>query len=611
MKRILLLLFCFLPGLLFADNVTVEKAQSMASRFLQSTGVPQTRNASLRMVWNGEDGATRSNQEPAFYVFNNEGGRGFVVVAGDDLVTPILGYSLDDNFDANNIPVNMRSWLLGYRDEINFVRARGLHPSAAVAQKWGTRADKDYGKDVKIHATALWDQGEPYWNLCPKYNNTRCYTGCVITAMCIVMRHHQWPDVGVGEVPAYTTDNLKIKINAIKLGHKYNWSEMPMNGKFSATQTTGIATLMRDVGAMVKADYGTNAQGGTGAYTSNIPYALRTFMKYDKSIVCRTRDTYPLRQWIDMVKAELDRCPIIYSGANSEAGHAFVFDGYTDKEYFHVNWGWSGYQNGYFKISALDPGSDQGAGGSNAGYNSYQDAIFNMKKDAGGAKPDPEIRFMQYKNYYGLTTAGDIEPNKQFTVQVGFCHNTGDVPVSGRLKFALVDKDEKEKEVIEMEGGYTAIGFEDLKPGYGYNMDRNLTIKGDIAVGDRIRMYYQFTKVDGAVRDNDPWKVVYGSDENGCQWEILTDVVCFDKFTAFSYQKDTRVLMLKDLNKLVNVKMLSSTGADKSSEMTVESNPTSKNITIDTKKLEAGTYTLEFTGRFETETIKFTVGENK
>ena len=42
-----------------------------------------------------------------FYIFNNEEGKGFVIIAADDCVTPVLGYSYDNNFATENLPHNL------------------------------------------------------------------------------------------------------------------------------------------------------------------------------------------------------------------------------------------------------------------------------------------------------------------------------------------------------------------------------------------------------------------------------------------------------------------------------------------------------------------------
>jgi hypothetical protein len=66
---------------------------------------------------------------------------------------------------------------------------------------------------------------------------------------------------------------------------------------------------------------------------------------------------YTQTAWENLLKAELDADrPIEYAGYdNSGGGHAWVCDGYQGTNYFHMNWGWGGYGNGYFYLTNLNP----------------------------------------------------------------------------------------------------------------------------------------------------------------------------------------------------------------------------------------------------------------
>ena len=98
MKKTLLLFFLSLSlsgGALSAREITAEQARQTATRFWQSS--PATRGGttpSWQLVRDSESTATRSSgANPAYYVFDNTAGPGFVIVAGDDVAMPVLGYS--------------------------------------------------------------------------------------------------------------------------------------------------------------------------------------------------------------------------------------------------------------------------------------------------------------------------------------------------------------------------------------------------------------------------------------------------------------------------------------------------------------------------------------
>ncbi|WP_410528214.1 C10 family peptidase [Sphingobacterium sp. ML3W] len=72
------------------------------------------------------------------------------------------------------------------------------------------------------------------------------------------------------------------------------------------------------------------------------------------------------------------------SGKNNSSGHAWVADGYqTDKIfssncnnswtylYFHMNWGWNGYLDGYYSFDNWTAGSSS--------YNDNKKMTYNIK----------------------------------------------------------------------------------------------------------------------------------------------------------------------------------------------------------------------------------------
>ena len=51
-----------------------------------------------------------------YFVFNFPGEKGFAIVAGDDRVRPVLGYSDKGSFDPDKLPENLRGMLAYYQD---------------------------------------------------------------------------------------------------------------------------------------------------------------------------------------------------------------------------------------------------------------------------------------------------------------------------------------------------------------------------------------------------------------------------------------------------------------------------------------------------------------
>lgn len=588
MKRLFLLLLPALlgTGTLPAREITAEQARQAATRFWQSA--PATRGGvtpSWQLVRDSENSATRSTgADPAYYVFDNTAGPGFVIVAGDDVAMPVLGYSFDSEFPSGKLPSNLQAWLDGLRETVNKARAAGLKAESSVTQAWA--ATRSGNTVVKLE-TALWNQDEPYNRLCPTYQETRTYTGCTATAMAIAIRYHQWPERGTGTLPAYTTGSYGISVPGVTLGHAYDWANMKLKyaysyqgttdyeyTEFTQIEATAVATLMRDCAVMLQSDFGPD---GTGAFSSDIPNLLINHMGYDRQTRWRSRISYSTREWNELLQNELDNDrPIIYSGYNSQSGHAFILDGYTDTNYYSVNWGWSGYCNGYFLLTALDP-EGQGIGGSDH-YNDGQNAIVGIQPDAGN-EPVTELRFFAATqegiNYNGITVEGNIAQGETVWIHAGGIGNFGSTAFSGRCQLAVTDR---EGQVIH---SITQGRVDGYNPGAGFIMNAPFEINMTFLPGYRIRaLYISDTGTD--------WSVVRGNEDEGCVWEyLLADEHTIEESTSLTYNKTEHMMRLR-VKEGVTATLQTSDGTDCSASCNAEG----QEIRIDTSTLPGGTYRL-------------------
>lgn len=588
MKRLFLLLLPALlgTGTLPAREITAEQARQAATRFWQSA--PATRGGvppSWQLVRDSENSATRSTgADPAYYVFDNTAGPGFVIVAGDDVAMPVLGYSFDSEFPSGALPSNLQAWLDGLRETVNKARAAGLKAESSVTQAWA--ATRSGNTVVKLE-TALWNQDEPYNRLCPTYQETRTYTGCTATAMAIAIRYHQWPERGTGTLPAYTTGSYGISVPGVTLGHAYDWANMKLKyaysyqgttdyeyTEFTQIEATAVATLMRDCAVMLQSDFGPD---GTGAFSSDIPNLLINHMGYDRQTRWLSRISYSTREWNELLQNELDNDrPIIYSGYNSQSGHAFILDGYTDTNYYSVNWGWSGYCNGYFLLTALDP-EGQGIGGSDH-YNDGQNAIVGIQPDAGN-EPVTELRFFAATqegiNYNGITVEGNIAQGETVWIHAGGIGNFGSTAFSGRCQLAVTDR---EGQVIH---SITQGRVDGYNPGAGFIMNAPFEINMTFLPGYRIRaLYISDTGTD--------WSVVRGNEDEGCVWEyLLADEHTIEESTSLTYNKTEHMMRLR-VKEGVTATLQTSDGTDCSASCNAEG----QEIRIDTSTLPGGTYRL-------------------
>lgn len=569
---------------LSAENVSSDAARQKAMDFFKSNSKSLSVSR-LDMVYDGSGNMARSSsQAPALYVFDNPDGKGFVIVSGDDIAYPILGYSFEFDFPEENIPEHVKWWLQGMEDRINYGRENGWKPAAEPQ-----RASDNIGYVVKKLNTALWDQGYPYNMYIPQYNGQDCYTGCTATSTAIIMYYHKHPEKGTGTLPAFVTSTHSISVPETPLGHTYQWNNMldKYSGSYQPVNGEAVALLMRDVACGLQSDF---TPSGTGAYPSDIPALLQDHFGYDKGAIYQDRWYYTNDAWTTMLKDELDKNrPVLYRGRNDDSGHAFVLDGYTTEDYFSVNWGWSGHYNGYFLLDALVP-SGSGSGGNNDHYNFSQGCVIGLIPDAGG---DYVLKLSFGQLGLSIDDGTDIITGSPFVVYTNGIRNIGTLPFVGDIICALVDEDGDFKETLYT---FTITDAAPLDPHYWIfpELQFNVTITGEIKTGDRIRVYY---KAKGAAE----WIMMDGGEE--CVNElVLTAPKTISESTSITFNKIEEQVVVNTRSD-VTVELFASNSSDYSSYC--ETN--GKVTTIDAKALPADTYTIKLTDAKESVSLKIKV----
>jgi hypothetical protein len=372
-----------------AVNVTSDEARQKALLFLNG------RTASAR----GQQlSALHLREVPVtdmLYVFNVGQRDGFVIVSGDDCTDAILGYSDTGEFPSVNIPDNLRSWLQGYADQIRW--AAEHHVDGPATEE---RAQETVRKFVRSLLTCEWDQEAPYNNYCPfiLYSNgfAPAVTGCVATAVAQIMYYHGLkggaPTEMLKAIPAYQSTKTALFDSWANEEHTsyyttytvaekpvriFDWSKMSDYYPSSDEANEEVARLIEYVGAGVQTQYGISSS----ASTSHVPSMLVDYFGYDSDIKSVFRDDYSYTEWIDLIYHELvTNGPVLFGGQSVSGGHAFVVDGFSEDDFFHINWGWSGLSNGYYRLSALNPDSHGIGGGSlTDSFDFDQDIMINVK----------------------------------------------------------------------------------------------------------------------------------------------------------------------------------------------------------------------------------------
>lgn len=375
-----------------ADPVTREEAGRKAAAFLAATSSVSDGSRALAPARQPKRLRAVDVQFP-FHVFNIGENDGFILMSNDSRTPDVLGYTDQGCFDADRLPDNMRAWLESYADQLQWLAKQ----PAAVAAKAVRRAPSKVAVKNPISPliTTLWNQNSPYNQKCPmSMFGTRCVTGCVATGISQIMNYHQWPDSVMIDIPGYTLhySNGDIKVDSIFAPIHFDWANMQATyqGTEPKEQLDAVSTLLAAVGVASDMKFGSTASSSNSMGALK---ALRTYFDYSPQAHYESRNDYLMDEWNDLIYSELlAGRPVFYTGSTSRnEGHAFVIDGFSSGDLFHVNWGWAGFCDGYFLLSVLNPGSSEGIGASSAqdGYALSQNALVGVKKNEGEAPYEP------------------------------------------------------------------------------------------------------------------------------------------------------------------------------------------------------------------------------
>ena len=320
------------------------------------------------------DGESIEEGKSPFYFFTDNATSTFIIVSGDKRMKDVLGMGrFDVSNDAKPIPCGLE-WLLdSYAQQYSQL-------SQQEAELKQSRKVQITLPDVEPILTTTWDQDYPFNLRCPK----KCPSGCVAMAMAQVMKHYNYPVRGNGNFDYVSSSNryhvsFDYETCALPIWAKLK-DNYPAGITLSESEEDAIAEICLACGVAVGMDYDTS---GSGAYMSDVPYALIHFFGYGDNASYCDRTCFTDTEWYQMLCSELSEGrPVVYGGVDRKnGGHAFVVDGCRSRDgKFHVNWGWGGAYDGYFELDALDPGSYR--------FSSYQDMVINVSPELVGTHRD-------------------------------------------------------------------------------------------------------------------------------------------------------------------------------------------------------------------------------
>ena len=511
LRTVLPLVFMLFALTANAKHIGENEARRRAQAFMQQRGMAQ--NASMSIAAKGHRKQAKANSECNYYVFNMGQDEGFVIVSGNDQTTEILGYADQGTINPDNMPAALAYWLEGYEEQMAWIDEHQVAIQEADNAALMARAPQKAAATRTAIAPIIntrWDQKKPYNDNCPTINEEHTVTGCVATAMAQVMYYHQYPATTMTAIPGYTTSNGLCTIEELPTT-TFDWTNMANTYTSSSTGAAAqaVAKLMQYCGAALQMNYNLSSANGSSTYNACIPDALKKYFGYSTTVSYAKRQHYTYTEWIATIYNELaQNRPVVLGGQSIGGGHSFVCDGYQGDDFFHINWGWGGKSDGYFRLSLLNP-YEQGIGGSSTldGFSYSQDAIIGIQP--GDGSQSATALSLEKMQINGGATQKTLIVNRQnsgdsfegISLYVGLCSYLFG---TNNYDYAIVLTDE--------EGNTLSTLHEVSNQSMPFNSDLNLTpenLKTPEALADGT--YY--IKVLNRPYGTSTWMPCYGSEQ--------------------------------------------------------------------------------------------------
>ena len=316
---------------------------------------------------------TSGYADTLMYVFNYENEAGFAVISANKategliLVTEKGNYSLEEDTENEGFDLYMElanAYVKNAKAKTNSLDDPSIQQDYKIVTTRETL--ENYGPFVPVR----WGQEYPYNLYCFDNGNNQALAGCVATAIAQIMSYYQHPS------------SIEISYEGSLYTQSLNWNGInshvvtPSICDECSNYHDQIGKIFREIGMLVNMTYGVN---GSSAYTQNAAnvfdkfgYSYDAFQDYNSSIVTNS---------LKLGNIVLMKGRRVLEGGGS-SGHAWVIDGYKYQKineteytkpidsdiwmereththyatYNHINWGWNGYNNGYFLNTTFNTG---------------------------------------------------------------------------------------------------------------------------------------------------------------------------------------------------------------------------------------------------------------
>jgi hypothetical protein len=331
------------------------------------------------------------------YVFNGQ--EGYVVLAADNRISPVLCFSPNGNLNAEQFAM-LGVWLDRYEEQVDYVIEHRLPNNENNTRLWNNLIEGSIGemmidRGASAQLSTNWGQGNPYNIQCPyDYGQEKyCYTGSVATAMAQIMKYWEHPKQGNGHRTNGANYGQYGDLYADFGATTYDWDLMNWSNNPTFEEKQAVAQLMLHCGIAVSMVYDYEKETSTyqGSYIGNpgapsdafcdrIQDAFKNYFFY-KCPYFVERSDVGNEEWVSLLHEALEADPprpVLYTAKNNNGiFHAFVCDGIADffgVQLFHCVWGMDGMSSNFCYLNELAPGFYPS-------YDSEELAFFGIEPD--------------------------------------------------------------------------------------------------------------------------------------------------------------------------------------------------------------------------------------
>lgn len=355
----------------FVPKSTAQRAPIRGSRTEPSSSIVYT-----HMMPNSD--------RPAFYIVNVDDGA-FVLVSADDVAHQVLGYSFSSTWPVTKDgSVELPEHIRGFFDDlaaqmesaVEAEPARAAGSYKASPRSASPNRSPSLPDSVGPLLTTTWNQGQYYNALCPEDDNGpdgHVYTGCVATAMAQIIKY--WSDSTPGRgTHSYSTNYGTLTVNYSEASYDYSSMPNELDENSTQAQINAVAQLIYHCGVATNMQYGAYQ---SSSFDRDARAGLINFYHFSPNLSYAEKAFFTDTDWNDLMHQEIAaNRPVLYSGFGDSGGHTFVCDGYKADNYYHFNFGWGGFCDGWYLTSAVNP--------NDLNYNSTQTAIVGIVPDSSG-----------------------------------------------------------------------------------------------------------------------------------------------------------------------------------------------------------------------------------